>query len=193
MPWNIFKLSIFKHYRLAVKKIDPLRAGGGEGGEEGWVLKRGLKIAQGARQLQLLEPEPFACTSARSISALQLDIRSSLSGTDAKERRQGQSPSRLEVTLGTPPAERYHAEGHLAILGLKKHFQHIFIFGNEKNRPVGIVMQIVGHRLDKAPWLVRMAEHTLTENNDFHALLQRACDNSMNWLFLPVLSYKCQY
>lgn len=81
--------------------------------------------------------------------------------------------------------------GHLAISGLKKHFQHIFIFGNE-NKPVGIVMQIIGHRLDKAPWLVRMAEHTLTENNDFHALLQRAWDNSMKWLFLPVLSYKCQ-
>lgn len=103
---------------------------------------------------------------------------------------------RVPLDLGSPSAlcllRGTMVRGHLAILGLKKHFQHIFIFGNEKNRPVGIVMQIVGHRLDKAPWLVRMAEHTLTENNDFHALLQRACDNSMKWLFLPVLSYKCQ-
>lgn len=129
MPWNIFKLSIFKHYRLAVKKIDPLRARGGEGGEEGWVLKRGLKIAQGARQLQLLEPEPCACTSARSISALQLDIHSSLSGTDAKGRRQGQSPFRLGVTLGTLPAERYHGEGAPCNLGFEKAFPtHLYIW-----------------------------------------------------------------
>ena len=40
-----FQAIPFKHYLLAVKKIDPLQALG--------FLKRGLKIAQGTRQLQL--------------------------------------------------------------------------------------------------------------------------------------------
>lgn len=39
--------------------------------------------------------------------------------------------------------------GHGTILGLKKLIQYIFIFGDEKNKPIGIVMQIIGHRLDK--------------------------------------------
>lgn len=45
--------------------------------------------------------------------------------------------------------------GLLTILGLKKLTQYIFIFGNEKSKPIGIVMQIIGRRLDKNPWLGR--------------------------------------
>lgn len=41
-----FQATPFKHYLLAVKKIDPLQALE--------FLKRVLKIAQGIRQLQLL-------------------------------------------------------------------------------------------------------------------------------------------
>lgn len=81
--------------------------------------------------------------------------------------------------------------GPLEILGLKKLTKYIFIFGNEKNKPIGIVMQIRGSRLDKNPWLVGMAERTLTANNGSHVLLQRARDNALKWLFLPLLPYKC--
>lgn len=41
--------------------------------------------------------------------------------------------------------------GLLAILGLKKLTEYIFIAGNEKKKPIGIVMQIIGCRLDKKP------------------------------------------
>lgn len=50
--------------------------------------------------------------------------------------------------------------GPLEILGLKKLTKYIFIFGNEKNKPIGVVMQMTGRRLHKNPWLVGMAEHT---------------------------------
>lgn len=39
--------------------------------------------------------------------------------------------------------------GHVKLLGLKNPSQYIFIFGNEKNKPVGFVMQIAGSKLDK--------------------------------------------
>lgn len=82
-----FQAIPFKHYLLAVKKIDPLQALE--------FLKRALKIAQGALQLQRLGNWalclhfcrfPFQPCSWKS-GALPL------SGTDAKGGRKGPGPS----------------------------------------------------------------------------------------------------
>lgn len=82
-----FQAIPFKHYLLAVKKIDPLQA------QE--FLKRGLKIAQRALQLQLLGNWalclhfcrfPFQPCSWKSVAL-------PLSGTDAKGGRNGPGPS----------------------------------------------------------------------------------------------------
>lgn len=91
-PRNIFKLSIFKHYLLAVKKIDPLRARGWRRRRRG--LKRGLKIAQPLDSCSYWKQSPLLTPLRLSTSALQLDLlRSSLLGTDATGSRPEQSPS----------------------------------------------------------------------------------------------------
>lgn len=81
--------------------------------------------------------------------------------------------------------------GLLTILGLKKLKQYIFIFGNEKKKPMALSCKLWGADWIKNPWLVGIAEHALTANNDSHVWLQRACDNSLKRLFLPLLPYKC--
>lgn len=78
-----FQAIPFKHYLLAVKKIDPLQALE--------FLKRGLKIARGALQLQRLGNGALCLHFLPvSISTLQLEIGSSSSvGNRCKRRKEG--------------------------------------------------------------------------------------------------------
>lgn len=78
-----FQAIPFKHYLLAVKKIDPLQALE--------FLKRGLKIARGALQLQRLGNGALRLHFLPvSISTLQLEIGSFSSvGNRCKRRKEG--------------------------------------------------------------------------------------------------------
>lgn len=121
VPWNIFQAIPFKHYLLAVKKIDPLQALG--------FLKRGLKIAQGTRQLQRLGNGvlclhfcwfPFQPCSWRPRALPLL-------GTDGKGGRNGQDPLltrdhtwALWMLRGAGVVE----SGWTKVLGLKKPIQY---------------------------------------------------------------------
>lgn len=82
-----FQAIPFKHYLLAVKKIDPLQALG--------FLKRGLKIAQGTRQLQLLGNRALCLHFCRfPFQPCSWKPRAlPLLGTDGKGGRNGPGPS----------------------------------------------------------------------------------------------------
>ena len=136
-----FQAIPFKHYLLAVKKIDPLQALG--------FLKRGLKIAQGTTQLQLSGNWalclhfcrfPFQPCSWKPVALPLL-------GTDAKRGRNGPGPSLdLGSHLASVNAKRHWGNGEWAYqtLGFEKAYSilwYIFIFGNEKKKkPIGFVM-----------------------------------------------------
>lgn len=129
-----FQAIPFKHYLLAVKKIDPLQALG--------FLKRGLKIAQGTTQLQLSGNWalclhfcwfPFQPCSWKPVALPLL-------GTDAKRGRNGPGPSLdLGSHLASVNAKRRWGNGEWAYqtLGFEKAYSilwYIFIFGNEKKK-----------------------------------------------------------
>lgn len=124
VPWNIFQAIPFKRYLLAVKKIDPLQALG--------FLKRGLKIAQGTRQLQLLGNGalclhfcrfPFQPCSWKPVALPLL-------GTDARGRRNGPGPSPdLGSHLASVNAERRWGNGEWAYqaLGFEKAYSILYL------------------------------------------------------------------
>lgn len=144
-----FQAILFKHYLLAVKKIDPLQALG--------FLKRGLKIAQGTRQLQLLGNVALClhfCWFPSQPCSWKPAVLPLL-GTDAKGGRNGPGPSLdLGSHLASVNAERRwdNGEGHTKLLGLKKPIQYydISLYLEMKNISLLLfVMQITGSRWDK--------------------------------------------
>lgn len=97
-----------------------------------------------------------------SISILQLEIVAlPLLGTVAKGGRKGPGPSpNFGSHLAMCEGREALGNGEWAYqtLGFEKAcsiLRYIFIFGNVRNKPIGFVMQIIGHKWDQILLAVR--------------------------------------
>lgn len=171
-----FQAIPFKHYLLAVKKIDPSQALE--------FLKRSLKIAPGARQLQLLGNWTlglhFCWFSFQPCSWKSVALP--LLGTDAKGRRHESVPS---FDLGSHLAiwmlrgTRAMESEHVKLLSFKQPIQYyLYIYLEMKIKLVGFVMQIIGSKSDKTllAGKNRQKTHQLVTTQCFTCILWQRCE-----------------
>lgn len=172
-----FQAIPFKHYLLAVKKIDPSQALE--------FLKRSLKIAPGARQLQLLGNWTlglhFCWFSFQHCSWKSVPLP--LLETDAKGRRHESGPSfdlgshlAIWMLRGTRAVEREHVK----LLNLKKTYPIVSLYLEMKIKLVGFVMQIIGSKSDKILLAGKNRQKT-------HQLITPQCFTCILWQCYEVI------